>query len=150
MLAFTAALTLAAGLLFGLLPAWRASNVNTDSAMRRSSRSVISRGRVSEWLLAGQLAACLVLVTGAILFARTLWNLNTRHSGFDRESVVIANPNFTGARYPPDRRAPAMQQIMESISRSPHFASVSMGLPPILVGLTLSGSAVVRATVRTR
>jgi predicted permease len=142
-LLFTAALTMVAGLLFGLLPALHASNVDTDSAMRRYSRSVTGRGRVSEWLLAGQVAACLVLVTGAILFARTLWNLNTVAPGFDRRSVAYASPNFNGAGYPRDRIPAAMQQVMESISRLPHIASVSMGLPPILVGGTLWGFAVV-------
>jgi predicted permease len=141
-LALTAALTMAAGLLFGLLPALRASKVNTDSAMRQYARSVTGRDRLSEWLLAGQLAACLVLVAGAILFARTLWNLNNAAMGFDK-SVVYADPNFDRGRYPRDRIPAAMKQVMETISRSPHIASFSMGIPPMLYSATFSGWAVV-------
>jgi predicted permease len=136
-LLFTGALTVAAGVLFGFLPALRASRVNIDSAMRHHSRAVIGRGRVSAWLLAGQLAACLVLVVGAILFARTLWNLNTNAIGFDRKSLAYANPDFNKSHFPRDRIPAAMQQAMDAISRSPHVARVSMGLPPILIGGTL-------------
>ncbi len=147
MLLFTAALTLAAGLFFGLLPALRASNVDPGPALCRASRSVTTRGQLSEWLLAAQLAACLVLVTGAVLFSRTLWNLNTSDIGFDRKNVVYAgNPSqsdYVRAGYSQVQMAAAMQQIAETIARSPNIASVSMGLPPILVDLTLSGRALV-------
>lgn len=89
-LLFTAALTLTAGFFFGLLPALRASHVDTGPPLRRASRSATGRGRLSECLLGAQLAACLVLVTAAVLFAHTLWNLNTSELGFDR-NVVYAN-----------------------------------------------------------
>jgi predicted permease len=145
-LLFTAALTLAAGFLFGLLPALRASRADLGPAMGRASRSVTRQRDFSEWLLAAQLAACLVLVTGAVLFSRTLWNLNTSAIGFDRKNVVYASPSqsdFVRAGYSQVQVGAAMQQIVESIARSPHIASVSMGLPPILVDLTLSGFALV-------
>jgi predicted permease len=143
LLLFTAALTLAAGFFFGLLPALRASKADPGPALCRASRSVTARGQLSEWLLAAQLAACLVLVTGAVLFARTLWSLNSSDIGFDRKNVVYAQANFMKAGYSQVQVASAAQQIVETIAHSPHIASVSMGLPPILVNLTLSGFAVV-------
>jgi predicted permease len=143
---FIAAITLAAAFLFGLVPALRASQADLAPVLRGAARSLTSRRRFSELLLVGQVAACVVLVAGAIMFVRTLWKLNTGNVGFDRKNVVYANPNqseFVRAGYSRDRIAAAMDEVVGTIGRSPHVARVSMGLPPILVGGTLSGFALV-------
>jgi predicted permease len=137
LLCMTAALTIAAAFLFGLLPAWRAARVSPESALRQHGRSVAgARARTAEWMLAGQLAASLVLVVGAMLFARTLWNLNTASGGFDR-NVVYAIPGFYQAanwgRLMPRWRS-GMNEITARLGRSPNVASVSIGFPPLAWG----------------
>ncbi len=127
------ALTLAAGFLFGLLPAIRASHVNPEAMLRAPSGSETGRrGWTAQAVLAGQLAASLVLVAGAALFARTLWNLNTTSGGFDRKTTVYGIPNFLAGQFPQDRIPGAMKEVLDRLSRSPNVIRASMGDPPIL------------------
>ena len=134
LLSFAAGLTIAAAFVFGLLPAWRSTRVSAEAALRRHARSLAgSRGRMAEWMLAGQLAASLVLITGAGLFARTLWNLNTAYGGFDR-NVVYAIPGFYQAHWPFNRGRTGMNEIIAILNRSPHVSSVSIGPPPLAWG----------------
>jgi predicted permease len=134
-LAFTVALTVAACFLFGLPPAMRASRAAAEAALRSHAQSVLGRrGRAAQLTLAGQLAASLVLMAGALLFARTLWNLNGASGGFDRKTVVYGMPQFYRAQYPETRVPAAMKEILERLRNSPQFTSVTVGDPPILYG----------------
>ena len=91
-LAFTAAVTTIAALLFGIVPALRASRAQPIGAIRDHGRDATGRrrGGVSEALVVGQVAVSLVLVVTAGLFARTFSSLMTRDLGFDRDAVLIA------------------------------------------------------------
>ncbi len=126
-------LTLAAGLLFGLLPGVQATHTRPEAALRSQSGAVTApRGFLTHAVLAGQLAASLVLVVGAALFARTLWNLNAASGGFDRKTVVYADPQFGGTKVPQERRSAVMNEVLDRVSRSPQLAAVSMGSPPMV------------------
>ena len=99
-LAGTLILTLAAGVAFGLAPAWQATRVDLRSA-QSGSRGVAGRKRfVSLGALAGgQVALTVPLLFGAGLFLHTflhLWNLNP---GFDPNHVMIARFSLADARY---------------------------------------------------
>lgn len=136
LLLFAAGLTIAAGFVFGLLPALRSARVSAEVALRQHARSLAGgRGRMADWMLAGQLAASLVLVTGAGLFARTLWNLNAAYGGFDR-NVVYAIPGFYQAHWPSrgNGMRTGMNEIVAILDRSPHVSSVSIGFPPLAWG----------------
>ena len=129
------ALTLAAGLICGLLPAIRATAARPDSMLRTQSATVSER---REWLtqgiLAGQLAASLVLVVAGALFARTLWNLSGSSSGFDRTSVVYAAPNFGPAQLPRDQWTGTVTKVVDELKRSSSISAVSIGPPPMVWG----------------
>ncbi len=129
------ALTLTAGVLCGLLPALRATGESPEATLRAQSGSVThKRGGLAQAVLAGQLAASLVLVAGAVLFARTLANLNGDSGGFDRHNVVYAIPNFAAARIPRERQAPVMAEVVGRLKASPIIGAVSMGSPPMVWG----------------
>jgi hypothetical protein len=89
LLAFTVALSIAATALFGLAPALSTSNVDLGAGLRSGA---VSRGRRSlttgKVLIVAQMALSFVLVTGAVLLSRTLWNLLSTDLGFDREHVI--------------------------------------------------------------
>jgi predicted permease len=90
-LAFTFGVSIATGLVFGLLPALGASRLDTFSALRDSgSRSSIGARRfgIRGALVAAQVAISVVLVIGAGLFVRTLMNLRHLDLGFDQEHVL--------------------------------------------------------------
>jgi putative ABC transport system permease protein len=59
------------------------------------------------------------LVTGALLFARTLGNLLTVDAGFREDSILIAQLDLTRLRLPPARRIAAKQEILEQLRSIP-------------------------------
>src|SRR5438876_3040738 len=90
-LGFTAAVSIATGILFGLAPATRATRVDLWPALKNLG-SLPSRGRglgPGKVLAVFQVALSLVLLIGAGLFARSLQKLNGENFGTSRESVFI-------------------------------------------------------------
>lgn len=103
-LAYAATLTLLAGLIFGLAPALQASRVDALAALRSTGRG--SRQRFRAWgatesFVIVQIAVSLVLVVGATLFARTLFNLEHEPLGFAQEDVLLVQINPRLAGYTP-------------------------------------------------
>ena len=91
-LAFTAFVTLAAGLAFGLIPALAATRLDLVAALKEVAPQASSgHGRWSarRFLVVGQVALCLLLVVGAGLLTRTLRNLQAPDGTFDGTSVSL-------------------------------------------------------------
>src|SRR5260370_23433944 len=90
-LAFTAGGSIIAGVLFGLVPAVRASKTDLSSAMKEKSRTGSGRLRfnLSSALVVVQVGLSMVLLTGAGLFARSLLRLQHDDVGFDRANVLL-------------------------------------------------------------
>ncbi len=94
---FALAVSAAAGLVFGLLPAWRASGINVNDALKAGSRSASAGKRTQRTQAALAISeACLslVLVAGAGLLARSFWNLRSIDPGFRSDHVLTADTNF--------------------------------------------------------
>lgn len=91
LLGFTSLLSLLTVLISGLIPAFRLARTDMHATLKSGARLTESG---SEWvrrvLVAAQIALSLVLVTGAILFTRTLVNLMSSRLGFDPSSVFVA------------------------------------------------------------
>ena len=91
-LEFTAGIAILTGLLFGMLPALRATRVSLMSAMKggqldeSSGRSHFRAGR---WIVASQVALSLVLLIIAGLFLGSFNKLLSLDAGFDRTNVLI-------------------------------------------------------------
>jgi putative ABC transport system permease protein len=101
--AFALAVSAAAGLLFGFLPAWRASAMNVNDALKSGSRSATaSRAskRTQSALVVSEVCLSLVLVAGAALLARSFWNLRSIDPGFRSDHVLISDTSFPGGEMP--------------------------------------------------
>ena len=93
-LMFTAAVSIATGILFGLAPAWRATRIDLTPALK-NVRSSLTRGlRPGRILSIAQLALSLLLLVGAGLFVRSLQNLNGNATDAFRQSVLNGEPSF--------------------------------------------------------
>jgi predicted permease len=95
--AFALAISAAAGLLFGLLPAWRASAMNVNDSLKSGSRSVTaSRAsrRTQSALVVSEVCLSLVLVAGAALLVRSFWNLRSIDPGFRSDHVLVSDTSF--------------------------------------------------------
>jgi predicted permease len=97
-LIFTAAVSLATGILFGVAPALRATKLSLSPALKESSGMRSGRRMLDRILVAGEVALSLVLLAGAGLFVRTLQNLWNVNAGYNRENVLMfsADPHHAG------------------------------------------------------
>jgi predicted permease len=96
-IAFALAVSAAAGMLFGILPAWRACGMNVNEALKSGSRSATAGKRSHRTLAAlvvSEVCLSLVLVAGAGLLARSFWNLQAIDPGFRSEHVLTVNTSF--------------------------------------------------------
>ncbi|MBI5282788.1 MAG: ABC transporter permease [Candidatus Solibacter usitatus] len=99
-LAFSAAISLGSGLLFGLLPAWRARRQRSLAASEDSRATLSARGlRIDAALVMTEAAFATVLLLSAGLLLRSLWTMLRVEPGFRAEAVVTAelNPSRAGA-----------------------------------------------------
>ncbi len=91
-LIFTATVTTAAVLLFGIVPAWRASGVGPMDALKEGGRGAVGASlSAANALVVAQVALSIVLVVTAGLFLRTFTALESRPLGFDAERLLVAN-----------------------------------------------------------
>ena len=103
--AYLASISMATGILFGLAPAVRLANVNVHAAMKDGGPGVASGRRVlsaASFLVAFQMALCMVLLAGAGLTIRSVVNLYAAPVGVNTSSVLTLHVNLPQARYPGD------------------------------------------------
>ena len=92
-LAFTAALSIVTGVVFGLAPAIQGSHADLHSVMRAATRSASAAGRSTRLrsvLVVGEFALALVLLVGAALLVQSFWRLQRVDLGFNPASVLTA------------------------------------------------------------
>ena len=101
-LAFTAVASLGAALLFGLLPALRASGTDVQAALKEGGRSGdgAAHGRpLRSALVVVQVALALMMLVGAGLLLRTFQQLNAVDLGFETERLLTVSLNLPSSRY---------------------------------------------------
>jgi putative ABC transport system permease protein len=111
-LAFVAAISIATGILFGLVPALRASAPDLLAALKdsiRGSSSAAAR-RFRSTLVVAEVALALVLLIGAGLMIRSFGRLMSIDPGFNPERVVSLRLTLPDARYPDRARWTAFHQ----------------------------------------
>jgi predicted permease len=101
-LAFTAGLSLASALLFGLVPALRAARgaAGKESLRRGGTTSGRERHRLRRALVGAEVALALLLLVGAGLTLRTFRHLGTLQPGFDVHGVALTSLALPGRGYP--------------------------------------------------
>ncbi len=104
-LAFTMAVAVLTSLLFGIVPAWRGTRVDPQSAMKANARGVIegTKLRLGKARVTAQIALSLLLVVGAALMLSTFWKLVSLDAGFDRGHVLLVSADLRSGHYPMDR-----------------------------------------------
>jgi len=99
-LLFTFGIALLTGLLFGIAPALRMTDVGVGFALKegKGTGRSHSRSRVGQALVVGQVALALFLMVGAGLFIRTLEKIEQIEAGFDKDKVVLARLDRDSSR----------------------------------------------------
>jgi len=127
---FTVVLSIVCGALFGLAPALQRPSGEMLSG--RSSASV-SHASIRQWLVVAQIAASMVLLTGAMLLLRSFWNLQNQQLGMRADntltaSVTLGQHNYSTAA----SKMVFFQQLATRLQFGPGVSvvSVSDSLPP--------------------
>jgi predicted permease len=140
LLVFTMTLSVVTGLLFGLLPAIKATRLNLEATLREQGSSVSSglgQVRFRKGLVVSQVVLTTVLLVGAGLFARSLNNLKQLDLGLRPENLVTFSiaPELNG--YTPQRTIALFDQIHQNLSTQPGIESVTES---VMAGFTDSNS----------
>jgi predicted permease len=130
---FTAAVALAAVVLFGLLPAWRATRLDLAAAIKAGGRGTAGSAatRPASLLVVIQVALSLVLVTGTGLLVRSFQNLLNVDVGVDRERVLSVALDARAARgksgdMTVEEHTALQQRVLDSVASLPGVRSASL------------------------
>jgi predicted permease len=127
--AFTAAVSLLAGMLFGLAPALRSTRADPGPIMKEGTRAAgRSSHLLDRTLVVAQVALSVVLIAGAGLFLRTLRKLWDVNLGFDRENVLMLSVDAKLAGYPSDRAGSVYREILRRLQALPGVTSASASI----------------------
>lgn len=125
-LLFTTVISLATGILFGLVPALKATRVSLQEALKEGGRSGESRAsmRLRDVLVAAQFALAFALLVGAGLMIQTLWNLRQVDLGFRPDHMLVSILPLPQPKYDTDaKRRNFYRDVLEQLKAKPGVAS---------------------------
>lgn len=128
MLGFTTGVALTACLLFGVVPALRATALSPASALKTGGRRMTAgreRFGLRRLLVVAQVALSLVLLVGALLFTRTFYNLLSERVGFDTTGVLVAGINHPALPDRGVRAQAARRDLRDRLAALPDIAAVA-------------------------
>ena len=132
LLLFTFGVTMLTALLFGTLPALRATGVQLTDALKegRGAQGGNTKSPLARALVISQVALSLVLLMGAGLFIRTLINLNKIDTGFNKENVLLlrTDPSSIGYKDSEPRIKTLYQQIEDRVGAVHGVSAASFSL----------------------
>jgi putative ABC transport system permease protein len=130
-LAFMAAVGIGTCLLFGFLPALRATRIAPSSAMRASGRGITTgreRFSLRRGLVVAQISLSLVLLVGALLFARSLQKLLSVDPGLRVAGITTVDVDLRPAHYSKERLPLAHRQLLDGLRSIPGVTSAGQVL----------------------
>ena len=136
-LMFTLSLTVLTGIVFGLLPALRASRTDPWTTMKDTMGSITgTRGSLflRKGLVTAQVALSFLLLFGAGLFVRSLQNLKTTDTGVKLENLITFQLSPALSGYDDNRGQLFYQQLLDRLRSAPGVKSAALASVPILAG----------------
>jgi predicted permease len=131
-LSFTIAVSLMTGVLFGLAPALRATSLDLASSLKQSRRATGAVSRLSKGLIVVQVALSLLLLIGASLFIRTLYNLQHVNLGFNEDNLLLFRLQPQQGGYKDERLLKFYEQLFARLDHLPGVRSATFGSVPLL------------------
>jgi predicted permease len=117
-LALSAAVCLVATVVFGLVPAWQAGNVDLAGAMKAEGSSVVggrSKARIRSALVLVQVSLSFMLLVGLGLLVKSLQAMRDTDPGFSTTNVVISGVDMISAGYDLPRVRAFQDQLSERL-----------------------------------
>jgi putative ABC transport system permease protein len=136
-LLFAFAVSVVAGVLFGLAPALEVGRLDLTRVLKREGRGSTAsnqQARMRRWLVVGEFALSLVLMMAAALLVRSFWKLTHASLGFDPSGVTVVH---TRLPYPNDPKedlyptaaaqTPFMREVFRRVSALPGVQEAALG-----------------------
>ncbi len=136
-LAFTAGLTVLTALIFGLIPAWKGSQIDLNDALKSSGRSASlspAKQRIGRALVVFEVMISLVLLAGAGLLIQSVLRFTTAPLGFATDQVVILTLSLPPLSYAtPEQRIRYYDRVEERLTELPdvHGFALTSAIPSI-------------------
>lgn len=124
---FTIFTSAAAGLLFGLIPAFQASNFHLTESLKEGGRGGTSghvQAKMRNTLVAGEVALAVLLLTGAALLIQSVMRLYQVNPGFNPSNVLTMNVWLPGIKYEElPKRTQFFHRMVDRIEQLPGVKS---------------------------
>jgi putative ABC transport system permease protein len=130
-LLFTFALSVATGVVFGILPALRAAGAGPMAALKEGGRTTAKAGqKLRSTLVAVEVGLAVMVTVGAALLVRSFLALTSADPGFSEERLITGTSVLVDV--PPERRPQVVASILEQIASVPgvEIAGAGTGHPP--------------------
>jgi predicted permease len=134
-LLFTMGVAALTVLLFGVIPALRATRVEINPALRRHAGAASGdghTGRLQKALVIFQVAVSLCLLVGAGLLVRSLGNLRSQDMGFRADGVVLIEIDPQGGGYEEGQMPDLQRRLLDRIEAVPDVSAASLSLYGLL------------------
>jgi putative ABC transport system permease protein len=128
-LLFTFGAALLTGVMFGLLPAWRAAQVSINDCLKdgRGSQDGAGQRRTRHVLVVAEIALALVLLVGAGLLISSFIRLQQVQLGFNPQNLFAANLDLSPRQYPDEAaRVTRIQEFQDRVAAVPGVAGVAV------------------------
>jgi predicted permease len=132
---FAIGTALATAILFGLAPALQSTRPALVSTLKDEAGGVVGgtgHARFRKGLVVAQVGLSVLLLAGAGLFARSLYNLKSLNPGFQADQLLAfsLNPSLNG--YSRERSIQLFQQTQEQLGQLPEVRSATASVIPLL------------------
>ena len=127
---FTALVSLATVLVFGVVPAFRFTRTDVQAALAAGGRGSVGHAslRGMRPLVAAQLALSLLVVVAAVLFGRSLVNLSQFDPGFDRHQLVAVGIDPPLSGYSQEQIPSLHQRLLDAVGAIPGVTSAAVSM----------------------
>jgi len=141
-LVFTIGIAVLTGILFGLVPAWRASRAAPQTALQAQGRAATSgpgRFAITRGLVVGQVALSLVLLVAAGLLLRSFQRMVTIDPGFRRDGVLLVSMDAANTGYSKDQIGSTFRDMLDRLRALPGVRSAGASLVTPISGMGWNG-----------
>jgi predicted permease len=132
---YLAAISLGAGLLFGLAPALRLARMDVNASLREGGRGSTGggrRGRLSALLVVTEMALAVVLLSGAGLMIRSFLKIYNTNTGVDPKNILVMRLMLPDVKYPkPDDKISFHDRLKAKLDSLPGVegSTISLTMP---------------------
>jgi predicted permease len=135
-LLFALCVVVFSGIIFGLAPALRGTNIDLNNSLRDSGHATASTGKVklTQSLVVCQIGLSLLAVILAGLFLRTIWNLQSVGLGYPKEKLLLITVDGVRAGYKGPQLSNLWRDLNARLQALPGVQAVSYSINGLFIG----------------